>query len=44
LESVLRLLKGPDSLAMIDDDVGEYEGDEGLDRAAPESSDEFEEI
>lgn len=43
MESVLRLLKGPGSLEIIDDEECENEGDEE-EQAQPESSDELEEI
>ena len=44
IESVLRLLKGPFSLAYIDDNEGEHESNEWLEQAQVESDDELEVI
>jgi hypothetical protein len=44
IESVLRLLKGPCSLSIMDDDKSNHEGCQVLDTVQQESSDELEEI
>ncbi len=44
IESVLRLLKGPFSLAIMDDDQNDHEECQVSDNVLQESSDELEEI
>jgi hypothetical protein len=44
IESVLCLLNGPLSLAYVDEDGGEHEGNDGLEQAHPDSGDELEAI